>query len=436
MARSLHRALAVRILVTTLIIASVLAALVLCLERDRVSTLVAERVAQRAELLNADVQALLDTSAPWDPAPFESFLAQLRRVRLKDRLGYFVMGGVYDGYGRTLAEAIDREFARIAEVEDFYRQQSLKLPAAGAIQKQVIRIGDRPYVFAAAPLTNSRGESVAVLRGVHAVSDTAVSDARRRIWRTVLGVVAIVAITSALLYPVIISLLRKLTRFSNYLLEANLETLKVLGNAIAKRDSDTNAHNYRVTIFSVRIAEAMGLDRNDIQRLVKGAFLHDVGKIAITDNVLLKPGRLDEEEFRIMKTHVDHGIELVIQTPWLQDARDVVGAHHEKCDGSGYPQGLSQKDIPITARIFAVADVFDALTSQRPYKEPYSFEDSLRILEEGRGSHFDPDVLDAFQRIARPLYDQFCGREDEGLRKELDSLIQTYFNAETDSLHH
>ncbi len=207
-----------------------------------------------------------------------------------------------------------------------------------------------------------------------------------------------------------------------------------LGNAIAKRDSDTDAHNYRVTIYAVRIAESVELDIDSIRTLIKGAFLHDVGKIGIRDDILLKPGKLTDDEFDIMKLHVNHGLDIVNRSDWLLDAGSVVGAHHEKFDGTGYFRGLSGSEIPVTARIFALADVFDALTSRRPYKEPFTFEESMHILLNGSGTHFDPDLLDAFQGIAHPLYEEFASTDDQRPRLELEEILIHYFQKEVDSL--
>jgi HD-GYP domain-containing protein (c-di-GMP phosphodiesterase class II) len=242
--------------------------------------------------------------------------------------------------------------------------------------------------------------------------------------------------TTALLYPVIVRLMHRLSDFSSDLLAANLETLSLLGSAIALRDSDTDVHNYRVTLYAVRLAEALPLGVQDIQALIKGAFLHDVGKIGIRDDILLKPGPLSEEEFRIMKTHVVHGLDIVGRSAWLADAAAVVGGHHEKFDGSGYPRGTRDHAIPVAARIFAIVDVFDALTSRRPYKEPMSFEAAVEILEKGRGSHFDPELLDSFNSIARTLYERYAGCEDEGLHEELAGLARQYYSAGLASLRY
>jgi HD-GYP domain-containing protein (c-di-GMP phosphodiesterase class II) len=162
--------------------------------------------------------------------------------------------------------------------------------------------------------------------------------------------------------------------------------------------------------------------------VIKGSFLHDVGKIAISDNILLKPGKLSHEEFEIMKTHIQHGVDIIESYDWLKDAAIVVQYHHEKFNGGGYGVGLKGYDIPIGARIFAIVDVFDALTSKRPYKEPVSFEETMRILNEGKGTHFDPDVLEAFNKIAWPLYSEISNTDDSALEGILNKLIDKYFS--------
>ena len=134
-----------------------------------------------------------------------------------------------------------------------------------------------------------------------------------------------------------------------------------------------------------------------------------------------------------METHVDQGQAIIRRSKWLQDALEVVSFHHEKMEGKGYPRGLVGQEIPITARIFAIADVFDALTSKRPYKDPWSFNKAMELLFEVKGTHFDPELLDAFSRIAEPLYRKFGGK-DEVPRDELKDIIKRYFTEEMDSL--
>lgn len=205
----------------------------------------------------------------------------------------------------------------------------------------------------------------------------------------------------AVIFPLVYLQYRQLEQDKINLLHSNMGTIRALGSAVALRDSDTHTHNYRVTYYSVRLAEAMGLEREYFSALIKGAFLHDVGKIGIPDAVLLKPGRLEADELAVMKTHVTLGLSMIRHTPWLKDAAPIIGNHHEKYDGTGYPKGISGREIPLVARIFAVADVFDALMSKRPYKEPWSIEHSLRLLEEEAGSHFDPAAVAAFVQIAK-----------------------------------
>ncbi len=213
------------------------------------------------------------------------------------------------------------------------------------------------------------------------------------------------------------------------LIEANVEMLEVLGSAIAKRDSDTSVHNYRVTLLALAVAEAHGLNRTQLQALVKGSFLHDVGKIAISDTILLKPGRLEPAEFETMKTHVLHGADIVARYAWLGDALDIVRHHHERVDGRGYPDGLAGARIPVSARIFALADVFDALTSVRPYKKALSFDEAIGMMSADRGSHFDAELFDLFVGLAPSLYERVSRASTDELVEELRLKMRRYFFA-------
>lgn len=248
-----------------------------------------------------------------------------------------------------------------------------------------------------------------------------------RVYRTVGFIVLAVLGTAAILYPIIIRLFKEVLQFSARLAEANIGMLVSMGAAIAKRDSDTDAHNYRVTILAVMLAESINLQPEQIRTLIVGSFLHDVGKIAIKDSVLLKPGKLDDEEWVIMKTHVDHGLDVVKKHAWLAQAVPVVHGHHEKFDGTGYPSGLAGEEIPLVARIFALADVFDALFSKRPYKDPFPIEKCLSIIEEGRGSHFDPQLVDSFINIVADFVVFPDLERTEALQPVLEKYIDEYF---------
>jgi len=285
------------------------------------------------------------------------------------------------------------------------------------------------YLNIIAPFfTVDKHNVIGYFEGIYKISEQQMNALFERIITAVAQVVAVVIAVTFLLYPIIIALNRDVIKSNRDLLTANIDMLRVLGEAIAKRDSDTNSHNFRVTIYAITLARGIGLNRKQSQALIKGAFLHDIGKIGIRDNILLKPDKLDDEEFRIMNQHVPYGVEIIKNSHWLNDARDVVEYHHEKYDGSGYLQGLSREDIPLVARIFAIVDVFDALTSRRPYKEPFSLQKSLQIMQKGAARHFDPVLLAAFENIANDLYLQYSGIEDEKfLRQRLDNLISRYF---------
>ena len=176
-------------------------------------------------------------------------------------------------------------------------------------------------------------------------------------------------------------------------------TLEVLGAAIDLRDSPTAGHSRRVFLYSIEIAKAMGGLENQMRNIAMGAWLHDIGKLAISDAILLKPGPLTDEEREIMQRHVQIGYDLVKGIPFLADAAEIIFAHHERCDGSGYPRGLKTEEIPVGARIFAVADTFDAMTSDRPYRRALPFETSRDVIERGAGKHYDSQVARVFLSI-------------------------------------
>jgi response regulator RpfG family c-di-GMP phosphodiesterase len=176
-------------------------------------------------------------------------------------------------------------------------------------------------------------------------------------------------------------------------------TLEVLGAAIDLRDSPTAGHSRRVFLYSVEIAKALGGLESQMRNIAMGAWLHDIGKLAIPDAILLKPGPLTDEERAIMQRHAQIGYDLVKGIPFLADAAEIIFAHHERCDGSGYPRGLKTQEIPAGARIFAVADTFDAMTSDRPYRRALPFEASREVIEKGAGKHYDPQVARVFLGI-------------------------------------
>lgn len=176
------------------------------------------------------------------------------------------------------------------------------------------------------------------------------------------------------------------------------ELIFCLSRAAEFRDPETGAHIQRMAYYSQLIARYLGLPAEQQKLILEAAPMHDVGKIGIPDHILLKPGRLDATEFIVMKTHAEIGYELLRGTTSdvLSTAAQIAGTHHEKWDGSGYPKGLAGEDIPLFGRIVAVADVFDALTSERVYKPAWPLDKARQFLLDGRGGHFDPRCVDAF----------------------------------------
>lgn len=182
------------------------------------------------------------------------------------------------------------------------------------------------------------------------------------------------------------------------LLETRLEVVQCLGRAAEFKDNETGRHVVRMSHYSQIVARALGYGEQAAQDLLHAAPMHDIGKIGIPDAVLLKPGKLTAEEWMIMRQHTVIGARILGDHPsgLLQLAASIALNHHEKWDGSGYPNGLAGEDIPHTARVVAVADVFDALTSVRPYKRAWSVSDAVELLREESGRHFDPEIVTAF----------------------------------------
>lgn len=176
-------------------------------------------------------------------------------------------------------------------------------------------------------------------------------------------------------------------------------TIEAMGALLDLRDQETEGHSRRVTAYTYALANAMGLRPNELKTAVRGAFLHDIGKIAIPDGILLKPGPLTPEEVEIMQRHCHHGYSIVGKIPSLAGAAEIVYAHQEAYDGSGYPRGLRGEEIPLGARIFAIADALDAITSDRPYRQASSFAYAIAEIERCSGRQFDPAVVKAFKAI-------------------------------------
>lgn len=198
-----------------------------------------------------------------------------------------------------------------------------------------------------------------------------------------------------------VRLRQSLIRANRDLRAAYDATIDGWSRALDLRDRETEGHSRRVTELSMRLARAVGVDGESLGHLRRGALLHDIGKMGVPDTILQKPGPLDDDEWVIMRRHTTFARDLLMPIAYLRPAVDVPYSHHERWDGSGYPQGLQGSAIPLRARIFAVADVYDALTSDRPYRRAWSQERAIRHIAEQAGRHFDPEIVTAFLELQR-----------------------------------
>ncbi|MBI3602100.1 MAG: response regulator [Candidatus Omnitrophica bacterium] len=189
--------------------------------------------------------------------------------------------------------------------------------------------------------------------------------------------------------------------------QTRLDVIHRLASAAELRDTDTGEHIIRMSRYCEQLALQLGLSASQAEMILNTSPLHDIGKIAIPDSILLKPGKLDPVEYDIMKTHTTIGAKILSgsNSPFLKMAEMIALTHHERFDGKGYPRRLKGEDIPLAGRICAVADVFDALTSRRPYKQPWTFKEAVIEIQKGKSESFDPQVVDAFCDIEKKIFD-------------------------------
>jgi len=195
-------------------------------------------------------------------------------------------------------------------------------------------------------------------------------------------------------------------------------TLEALGDALDLKDAETEGHSKRVTAFTIAMARAMGLPADQIRVIARGAFLHDIGKMAIPDSILRKPGKLSEAEVAIMKEHCFLGFQMLRKIPFLQEAADIVYSHQEKWDGTGYPRNLKGDKIPLGARIFSVADTLDAMRSDRPYRPAQPFSVAREEIIRWSGRQFDPAVVKTFCSMPEGIWEE--------LRREIDNQVSQF----------
>lgn len=417
-AKNIHRSLILRLLAAWLSISLLIGGIMFIMKMRDVDEFVKKLTFNETRALIDDKKDYINSTNPKDLATLKKMMAE------HIMKGHFVLVELYD---KSKNRIVDFDAKGSEDVENYIEKHKETHVLTYEVRYNRFYFEKNIYIQIFLPLYDKQSNLIGHFEGVYMVDAKTTKDITRSIVISLLNVVAAMLAITIVLYPIILSMDQDLIKLSRDLSEANVGMLETLGSAVAKRDSDTNAHNYRVTLYAVELAEALGLDAGDIMSLIKGSFLHDIGKIAISDNILLKPGKLTDEEFSVMKTHVRHGYDIISKYNWLKDAGDIVKYHHEKYNGTGYMSGLKGGEIPLNARIFAIVDVFDALTSKRPYKEPFGYEKTMQIIEEGIGSHFDPQIAETFKKMAGELYDTTSTGEETFLENTLHKFVKKYF---------
>jgi len=287
------------------------------------------------------------------------------------------------GRGPAALAALERKLVKLPDlraVPEIARPQSVE--------------GEGFAAYCAVPLI-AKGKVVGVLEIFHR-STLRGPDEWVDFLETLAGQTAI-AVDNALLF-------QDLQRYNLELSMAYDTTLEGWSHALDLRDHETEGHTQRVAEMTIRLARSMGVDETAIVHLRRGALLHDIGKMGIPDSVLLKPGPLTEDEWAIMRMHPVYAYELLSPIAFLHPALDIPYCHHEKWDGTGYPRGLKDYEIPLAARIFAILDVYDALCSDRPYRPAWNEERTIEHIKSLSGKQFDPTVVDAFLRLDRTAF--------------------------------
>ena len=347
----IYRTLTLRLACMAAVIGLLAAVAVFYSERHTLQSQVVDDTRSETRLLTVQAMQLVRDQGLEPHAAFQQALKDRLAIPPQHQNGRFVYLNFFQPGTTVSEEHRAQDYPLIDSVVRFARSQ-LPINEVQGEQADTVFIGNALHIRVLMPLFETSAHTPPSALVIFAPSTKTLQAIRKKLHRSVLLSLLVVAVTSLILYPVILQLVNKLTQFSHNLLEAHLGTLTLLASAIAKRDSDTDVHNFRVTLYAVRLAEAMHLKQDAIQAMIKGAFLHDVGKIGIRDDILLKPGKLNQQEFSEMQEHVRYGLDIISSSSWLADAAQVIGGHHEHYDGSGYPRGEAGEAIALSARIF------------------------------------------------------------------------------------
>ncbi len=414
---NIHRAIFFRLFWAWLLVSLVVGGLLFYLETKRIDTSVIALAANESDTFSSQVPSLVDQFTLFDIEEWQNRALSFIRKN-------FIVIILYNRSGEQLTKTVNPVYTAI---EQKVQQQYHRFPLDGGRYFEKMVVDGKVVVQILIPIVREYKRIDGYLSGAFVVDQAIIERLRRNLVRNVTSILLAIVLTTLALYPIIVALNRDVLNFSTQLLHANLEMAVALGAAVAIRDSKTNEHNYRVTLYSIYLGEATGLTSEEMRTLILGAFLHDIGKIGISDTILLKPGPLDEAERTVMRTHVDLGMHIIRTSEWLSAGQDVVANHHEWYNGKGYPRGLSGTEIPLNARIFSVVDVFDALSSDRPYKQALPFTQCMTMLQQEAGGHFDPKLLDRFAEIAADIYTRLLSMDESAMMDWLGKKALFYF---------
>lgn len=284
----------------------------------------------------------------------------------------------------------------------------------------------RIYNKVAIPIFDSGEDLAGYLTGIYLVSLKDTQMILKRFMLSFIICIAGISLCALLCYLGFLFMNNHLIRSVGELNRTNVFLIRKLGTALAKSNSQEQDHSSRVLLYAMKLAEKVKLPSEQKRTLIHGVFLHDIGMLPISPTTLHKEEELEKEELKQVDQHPKEGAALIRKFRWLRNAEKVVRYHHEKYDGTGYPDGVKHEKIPMVARIFSIADTFDALTSQRPYRDPLPLEESLATLEQETGLQFDPVLLSAFLDIAPHLHETIASRTSKELDKEVDKLLKKY----------
>ncbi|MGE4403870.1 MAG: HD-GYP domain-containing protein, partial [Desulfobulbus sp.] len=414
---NIHRAIFLHLFWAWLFVSLIGGGIFFSLEMKRVNSSIIALAENEADAFSSQITALTAELSLFDTEGWRNSVLSLAQQ-------YFVVIALYDRSGKQLTEVVN---PRYADIEQTIRMNHRQFPLDGRRHFERMTVDGKMVVQILVPIAREHLSFDGYLAGIFVVDQATLERLNSNLFRNVINILLAIILTTVALYPIIVALNKDVLNFSAQLLHANLEMAAALGAAVAIRDSKTSTHNYRVTLYAIHLGETIGLMPEAMRRLILGAFLHDIGKIGISDTILLKPGPLEAEECMIMRTHVALGLKIIRTSEWLSAGQEVVANHHEMFNGKGYPNGLQGTEIPLVARIFSIVDVFDALSSDRPYKNALPLAQCIAYIRKEAGAHFDPELVDRFTGIAADIYTRLLTMDEPAMMDWLGKKSLFYF---------